>query len=81
MKLWKLSRKGPTNYGEYDSAVVAAETEEEARMVHPSPFKKDWDGIVTMYDSWVAPQKVIVEYLGETSRDISGVIVSSFNAG
>ncbi len=35
MKLWKLSQDWSGNYDTYDSCVVAAETEEEARAMHP----------------------------------------------
>ncbi len=34
MKLWLVSRTDPIGYDEYDSMVVAAETEEEAQGVY-----------------------------------------------
>jgi len=36
MKLWLISRNGVIDYDEYDSAVVVAATEEQARNTHPS---------------------------------------------
>lgn len=40
MKLWLVKRKDPIGYDQYDSMVVAAETEEEARLTHPSGYLK-----------------------------------------
>jgi len=95
MKLWVIRSKQHLGYDTYDSAVVAAETEEEARKTHPNGgsiwmmgpvrmgwYYEHWDKTWPASDStWVYPEGVIVEYLGETDRDICGVIVSSFNAG
>lgn len=53
---------------------MAAETEEEARNIN---LGGKWDGIRWAND----PSEVTVEYLGVTDRDISGVILASFNAG
>ena len=36
MKLWLISQDVNNNYDTYDSAVVAAETEEEARVTFPN---------------------------------------------
>jgi hypothetical protein len=79
MKLWKLSQKVNNNYDTFDSAVVAAETKEDARLIHPG--EKEWNGTMDRY--WCDAERVIVEYLGETDRVIPNktVIVASFNAG
>lgn len=81
MKLWILLNNTVRGYDTYDSCVVAAETEQEARMISPNGndlFGKDqWRN-----STWCkAPEDVIVEYLGTTDRKISGVILASFNAG
>jgi len=76
MKLWKISRKDRIGYDEYDSAVVAAETEEQARNIHPCHSRYDGTGV-----DWDAPKNLTVQYLGATDRAISGVILASFNAG
>ena len=60
------------------SKVVAAESESDARTIHPSdmPFDNDTR-------SWVAFESIAhisVEYLGETKKE-RGVICASFNAG
>lgn len=81
MKLWVLRQTKNNDYDTYDSAVVAAETEEEARRVHPDG-RLLWDGTSAgRYDSWCGAESVSVAYLGETDRDIKGVVVASFNAG
>jgi hypothetical protein len=92
MKLWVIKTKQHLGYDTYDSAVIAAETEQEARFT--SPYGDTWDGThwVTVVNGqtyrhssldsgWCHPDQVSVDYLGETSRDICGPIVSSFNAG
>jgi hypothetical protein len=82
MKLWLISQNINNGYDTFDSAVVAAETEEEARSIHP---KDDWglkhSSIEWDTSIWAPKDKVIVEYLGTTDREISGIILSSFNAG
>lgn len=91
MKLWLISQSFNTSYDTYDSAVVAAETEEDAKLIHPEG--DFWDGsawcylrgsgvkVESCHTGWADPHHVKVKYLGETDRDIKGVILSSFNAG
>jgi hypothetical protein len=80
MKLYRISQNVNNGYDTYDSAVVAAETEEEAKMIHPSG--NEWDGKELGYDSWCSAEKVKVEYIGEAKEGtLKGIIVSSFNAG
>lgn len=69
MKLWKIEVTGAVGYDEYDSAVVAAETEEQALAIKPSE-----------YSTWPGP--VEIAYIGEAKEGTEpGVIVASFNAG
>lgn len=82
MKLWKLSQDVNEDYDTYDSAIVAAETEAEARMIHPSSWIEDWDGTASEYGVWSAASDVKVELIGEAVDDIEkGVILASYNAG
>ena len=97
MKLWLISQSRNNGWDTYDSAVVAAETEAEARHIHPQsdvfwkkePLKPGWFinglyGATYGYDdtSWVLPVDVTVEYLGTTERELpSPVVCSSFNRG
>jgi len=81
MKLWLISQSKHNDYDTYDSAVVAAETEEEARWIHPS--NDEWDGKSDHhYDCWASVEFVKAEYLGEAKEGTKkGVICASFNAG
>ena len=75
-KLWLL-RGDRRGYDTYDSCIVAADTEQEARQISPASYNK-----FGYSSSWcTSPENVTVEYLGLTERVISGIILSSFNAG
>ena len=81
MKLFLICQKKISGYDTYDSAVVAALSEDDARNMHPNGgnLKTDNDE----WGSWVSidyMHHVKVEYLGETEID-RGVICASFNAG
>jgi len=78
MKLWKISQNVNASYDSFDSAVVAAETEEAARQTNP-----DGDRWGDIYSAWCPdPQQVIVEHIGEAAPGIAaGIILASFNAG
>lgn len=93
-KLWLVSRTDQVWYDGWDSMVVAADTEEEARFTHPSGYvgphivEGRWSGWVWLssgdaYHSsgWGNVDTLTVEYLGTTDRDIKGVVLASFNAG
>lgn len=78
MRLWLISQNDNTNYDTFDSAIVAAETEDDARMI--KPCSRDWGD---RWSSWArSPDKVSVEEIG-TAKDGTerGVILASFNAG
>ena len=78
MKLYLISQDENDNYDTYDSAVVAARDEEDARQINPGG---DWSK--TKYVSWCSsPDKVIVRLVGEAAPDVPrGLILASFNAG
>lgn len=95
MKLFLLTQNVVDGYDTYDSVIVSAENETDARNIHPSPFvthvaNGQWHGTCSKgveyenesYD-WVEYSqihRINVEYLGETAKD-RGVILASFNAG
>jgi hypothetical protein len=92
MKLWIISQDVNNGYDTYSDAVVAAEDEDAARMIHPRETSgwiellgdkfKPWNGKSESYDDWCAAEKVKVEYMGEAKPGTpSGVIVASFHAG
>ena len=80
MKLYYIHQDQNDGYDTYDSAVVAAESEEAARATHPSTNNGCWNDT---YPSWAnSPEHVGVRLLGEALPNVSaGVICSSFNAG
>ena len=84
MKLFKIYQNINKGYDTYDSAVVVANSAEEAQKIHPN----DSSGDFSMYDSWVSrPDLVSLIYLGEVvgepDNDIypGAIICASFNAG
>lgn len=79
--LYLLEQSVNNDYDTYDSCIVAAETEEEARHIRPY-LSGDWNDDYP-FTSWVKdPKDVTVKYIGKASKDIKkGVILASFNAG
>lgn len=82
MNLYKLSQSDRIDYDTYDSCVVASESEDEARKIHPGDYPLEEDG------RWVSrpwakkPENVTVELIGiATPGTEEGVICASFNAG
>jgi len=78
MKLYKISQNVNNDYDTYDSAVVVAESEEDARKIQPGGDYECWNDI-----SWVDhPSKVDVLYLGEAESTLEkGIVIASYNAG
>jgi hypothetical protein len=96
MKLWLISQEVNNNWDTYDSAVVAANTEEEARLIYPDNWDKSpkrwngskwlWyldDGRVLDYSSgsWTSPDNVQVQFLADGYQGPAGTVLGSFNAG
>lgn len=84
MKLFKLSQDVNDGYDTFDSVIVAAENEDDARNIHPQDNMfsdlPHWDD---NYPVWCErPDQVTVEYIGEARPDLpKGIILGSFNAG
>jgi len=79
MNLYLISQDQNTGWDTYDSAVVCAHDEEEARSIHPSPYDKDFKS-----DTWCnSPAHVKVKWIGiaAVEYDEPGIICTSFNAG
>lgn len=82
MKLWLLSKPGEIDYDEYDSCIVAAFSEQQARDIAPT-------GVVWGQDNWpeyswcARPHDVECVEIGLASPTIKygQVICASFNAG
>lgn len=95
-KLWLISQDEKTGYDIYDSAVVVADTEEEARFIDPSDqqFYKYHDGAwyfqyadgserEELRSDWPSPIKVSATCIGEANDTLKPgeVVCASFHAG
>ena len=82
MNLYRISQDVNKNlYDTYDSAVVCAETVDDARLTHPDELDNPWNGIDRHRD-WANASDVKVEFIGTASEDLlKTVVVASFNAG
>ena len=82
MNLYLISQNKESGWDTFDSAVVAATTEQTAMETHPQGI---WGSGNSRWDSssWCSDRKyVAVEYLGEAKPVTeAGVICASFNAG
>lgn len=83
MNLYLISQDVNNAHNTFDSAVVLAESEDEAKTIYPAGTMHLCD-----YDiCWAHPKDVTVEYLGKyigkinTHSDEERVICSSFNPG
>lgn len=78
MKLWRIWQTVNDGYDTYDSAVVAAETENDARKINPCAWPPSGPD-----ECWAMPEHVSAQYIGEAAPGIEAgrVIVASFNAG
>lgn len=92
MNLYLVHQNANDGYDTYDSAIIAADTESDAKMLHPNDERvwldgawryKDQSRTNPYYDdSWTLPQFVTAELIG-VAKDgtVAGVILASFNAG
>lgn len=96
MRLWLISQDTNSGYDTYDSAVVAAPSEEAARRISPSAYYEWSDGHGgwcfvyadgtrrrDQQSGWANHlDQIAVKLLGDATLDIEqGVICASFNAG
>lgn len=80
MNLYLISQDKLLDYDTYDEAVVAAETKEAARMMHPNGAP--WDGRAAKWPTWPDVEHVKVRLLGVAVEGTeAGVICASFHAG
>lgn len=81
MNLYLLSQDVNVDYDTFDSCVVCAENEEEAKMISPSGYIEDGE---IFYDkhAWCDIEFVKVKLLGIAKAGLEkGVVCASFNAG
>lgn len=81
MNIYRIWQTDNNNYDTYDSAVVIAETEEEARNTHPDG--NTYKHACSFRGCWVDPSAVKVDLIGKVTNDEygPGVVCCSFNAG
>jgi hypothetical protein len=92
MKLWVISQDANSGYDTFSDAVIAANTELEARHIHPGgdyryegdswwatrPDGSKWQPCNT----WASPDEVKAECIGTAKKGLKySVICSSFHAG
>jgi len=78
MNLYLLTQDENRGYDTYDSMVVAARSEKEAKQIPPYS-NYNWD---SSYCEWAsAPDNVNAKLIGVSYEDESRVILASFNAG
>ena len=82
MNLYLISRHDRCDYDEYSDAIVAAKSEDEARLIHPSTLQDESWVTKKDYSSWVPPHNVVVQLVGHATKEIKkGVVCASFHAG
>lgn len=81
MNLYRISQSINDDYDTFDSAVVVAESESDARKIHPGG--RIYEPWAKLGGTWaITPEDVEVELIGTTEEFEAGtVIVASFNAG
>ena len=81
MNLYLIERDDNASYDEYISAIVCADSEEEAVKIHPGGdfFDTGWRWL----EEWVeTPKYVKCRKIGVADESIEkGVVLASFNAG
>jgi hypothetical protein len=81
MKLWLLTQSVNVGYDTYDSCVVAANSEYDAKHIHPDKGV-NWDGYESSQGEWASAIFVDAVLIGEAILGTeAGVICASFNAG
>jgi hypothetical protein len=79
LRIYLLVRDDCPGYDEYDSCVVAALSEEDARTIHPNGWETVGEGCG---GTWVPPRCIEVIQVGVAVPGVKrGVICASFNAG
>lgn len=75
MNIYVLTRKGPTDWDQYDSFCVAARNSREARQITMTDAG-NWDNC-----DWTSPRDADILKVGTAGPRVkAGVLVSSFNA-
>ncbi len=76
--LYLLTNETVNGYDTYDSCIVCAETEDEAKLITPDGDTYSWGNV------WCnTPDEVICICIGkaDSSVELGSVVIASFNAG
>jgi hypothetical protein len=82
LHIFLLNQNTNNKYDTYESAVVIAKNEEEARLIHPDgnifTFKREWD-----MRSWVSPDQVKVQLVGVAGHNWQegDVVIANYHSG
>lgn len=79
MNLYLLTQTENDDYDTYDSCIVAADSEDKARLITPASYGNGgFDGCM-----WASSTELVtVELIGKAIKGtVAGVIIGSFNAG
>ena len=77
MNLYLVSRTDRVGYDEYDSMVVAAESEDAARLMKPANEMAPYSG-----QGWTDnPEALTVELISTSLDSTPRVVITSYNAG
>lgn len=83
-RLYLLKQDINRDWDTYDSMIVCATSEDEARLMHPSEYRETLEDI-DYFDSWVPlskADKIEITVIGYAEKDVEiGVVLASFNAG
>lgn len=89
--LYLIKREDAGDYDTYSDAVVVARDAEHAKHIHPGGAEGEWwldthpYAPVGKFGDWIAPDRVLVTYLGVVNRDCEfaegRVVCASFHAG
>lgn len=90
LKIYRISQEENNTWDTYDSAIVIAESEEQAAQIDPSYNPEySWSVLWMVWPTdhhlrgWCSStDKVKVEYIGEPKEgSVIGIICASYNAG
>lgn len=79
MKLYRIWQNVNNDYDTYDSAIVCAKDEADAKTIRPDGFENCSE---RRFSAWCSIKHIKVELIGTANKSIKrGVILASYNAG
>lgn len=83
LNIYLVTRVDSWTYDDYDSMVVAAESEEVAKTISPNRGQDFYNFAQYKFCGWVSsPVLLTVTFLGHAGKNVKpGLILASYNAG